>query len=194
MSTNAIAPALIVAEQHGADDAMEMIQNNFNEYARNKLETLGVSANAAIQTNLLPRRPRTPSPRTECKRSHLGSPCTRAVMAAMPADTGPMMAAENPSDRMIPTPNRAQEPMSPEEAASVTVDDEHSLEVTEPMGFDWIQPTADDVRQAADARLAREEALHAERLQCWEDAGCPSPSTTESIAPTPPRPQPSSEV
>ena len=190
MSADALAPALVVAEQHGADDAMEIIQNNFNEYARNKLEKFGVSTNAAIQGNLLPRPTRTPSPRAECKRPHLGSPCNRRLMATMSADTGPMMAAQNLSDRSIPTPNRAQAPMSPEEEeATANIDDEQSLEATEPMGFDWIQPTADDVRQAADARFARQEALRSERVQCWEDAGCPSPSTTESITPTPPRPQ-----
>ena len=148
MSADALEPALVVAEQHGADDAMEIIQNNFNEYPRNKLEKFGVSTNAAIQGNLLPRPTRTPSPRAECKRPHLGPPCNRRLMATMSADAGPMMAAQNLSDRSIPTPNRAQAPMSPEEEeATANIDDKQSLEATEPMGFDWIHPTADDVRQ-----------------------------------------------
>ena len=60
---------------------------------------------------------------------------------------------------------------------------QRSIEETEP--FEYVPLSEPEARAQLAAKRAREADMRAERLQAWQAAGCPSPTTTESMASSP---------
>ena len=114
----------------------------------------------------------------------------RPRLATSHADASVVSRAVVPAGLgQLPTPLRPLTPTllapaMPPDSDAVPCDDS-PIEATEP--FEWVPLTREEELQAIAAAQARQAGQRAERLQQRHDAGCPSPSTAESYAPTPPR-------